>query len=450
MRNLLNKPIYFLVFIFILAFSLRVGYALFERIAPYADAEGFDKIGRHISEGNGYRISDGPIENDEAVLWAPGYPFFLSIIYKLFGHSYPGVWIIQSIIGAFICTLVFFIANRLFDQKVARISAFISAICFNLVIYPAMLLSETLFLLLVLLCLIYLYKADALNLSSKYIFAGILAALATLTKPIILIFFLFFSAGSLKKNIRGTALFLFPVVLFFSFWTARSYYIYQKFIPITTAGENLWRGHHLTATGRYDASPKEMPEDLSGQEYLKIDNLGYRKGLEFMLKHPIRTLLLELRKVSLFFSLIRTDSWWPHMKGIDRIFSFALSLLFNLLILGFGIVGIVFSYADINKYISWMRRFIYISILSLIPFVVETRYRLTVYPFMIIFASYALVILPKIRSAFISKDKQSIYLSYLSVLLFSLVILNSVYDLSCMNDIALRMHILKSGIPNPW
>lgn len=448
MINLLNKQRYFLIFIFIIALSLRMGYAFLEKITPYVDAAGFDEIGKHIAQGKGYRISAGPIEDDEAVLWAPGYPFFLGIIYKVFGHSYPAVWLIQSIIGAFICILIYFIADKLFDQKVARISAIMSAICFNLVIYPAMLLSETLFLLLILLCFIYIYKADTLSLNSRYLVAGILGGLAVLTKPIILAFFLFFSLISLKKNIRGIALFLFPIILLFSFWTARNYYIYQKFIPITTAGENFWRGHHLTATGKYDALPKGMPEDLSGQEYFKIDNVGYRKGLEFILRHPIRTLLLELRKLSLFFSLLRTDAWWFHMEGKDRILCLILSLFFNLLIFGLGITGIIFSYAKVNKYISWMRKFIYISILSLIPFVVETRYRLTIYPFMIIFSGYALVMLPKMRLAFSSQDKQIIRLSRLSVFLLSLLILNFIFDLfSCVDQIGLRLLILKSGIP---
>lgn len=448
MVNLLNKQRYFLIFIFIIAFSLRIGYALLERITPYNEAAGFNEIGKHIAEGKGYRISTGPIENDEAVRWAPGYPFFLGVAYKIFSHSYPVIWIMQSIIGAFICILIYLIANKLFERKVAYISAIISALCFNLAIYPAMLLSETLFLLLVLLYFIYIYKADTLRLNSRYLFAGIFASLATLTRPIVLIFLLFFSLISFKKNKRGITIFLFPMVLFISIWTARNYYIYQRFIPIGSGqGETFWIGHHAKATGKYKL-PEQLPRDPSSiQEYFMIDNSGYLHGSEFIVKHPMKALLLELKKISLFFSLIRTDGWWLHMQGIDRIFSLILSVLFNLLIFGLGIPGIVFSYASANKYISWMRRFIYISILSLIPFVVEARYRLTIYPFMIIFASYAIILLPRIRPAFIFQDKQIIRLSRLSLILFILLILNSIYDLStCMDQMALRLYILKSGI----
>lgn len=451
MKNLLNKQKYFLIFIFTIAFFLRIGYAFLEKIPTYADATGYDKIGKNIAEGKGYRISNGSIQDDEAVLWPPGYPFFLGIIYRIFGHRYPAVWIMQSIIGAFVCILIFFIANKLFDQKVAYLSAVISAICFNLVIYPAMLLSETLFFLLLLLCLIYIYKADVLNLNTRYLFAGILGGLSTLTRPIIVTSLLFFGFISIRKNFKVIILFLFPIILFISLWIARNYYIYKHLIPICSGmGEIFWDGHYVAATGKYD-QPQEIPQDSSTQEYIKIDNLGYLRGLEFIIKHPIRTLFLELKKLSLFFSLIHTDAWWPHIKGIDRIFSFIFSLLFNLLIFGFGTIGIVFSYTKVCKYISWTRRFIYIYILSLIPFVVEARYRLTIYPFMIIFASYALTLLPKIRLVFISQDKQIMRLARLAMFLFSLLIINSIYDLfSCMDQIGPRLFILKSGIPNPW
>lgn len=451
MITFLNKERRFVVLIFIIAFSLRVGYAFLERIIPYIDAAGFDEIARHIAEGKGYRISDGPIENDDAIRWAPGYPFFLGMIYRLFGHNYPAAWVIQSIIGAFTCILIFFIARRLFSRKVAYISAIISTICFNLVIYPAMLLSETLFLLLILLCIIYIYKAEALNLNSRYLFAGILGGLSALTRPVILIFFLFFGFGFPKRNLRGIILFFCPIILLVSFWIARNYSIYQQFIPICSSpGENFWDGHHLKATGKFDI-PDEAARDFSIQEYIGMDNLGYRRGLEFITKYPARALSLEFRKASLFFSLARTDGWWPHMKGLDRIFSLGLSLLFNLFIFGLGIAGIVFSYTEKNRYISWMRRFVYINISALMPFIIEARFRLTIYPFMIIFAAYALTKLPEMLPAFSPADSRLIQLSRLAMILFFLLVLNSVYDLfTCMDDWALRLSVLKTGIVNPW
>lgn len=427
MKNLLNKQKYFLIFIFIIAFSLRIGYAFLEKITSVGN-DSYDEIGKYIAQGKGYRMSDGPIENDNAVLWPPGYAFFLGIIYMIFGHSHPTVWIMQSIIGAFVCVLIFFIGNRLFDHRVACISAVISAICFNLVIYSAMLYSETVFLFLLLLCFIYFYKADALNQNLKYSLSGILAGLSVLTRPIILAPFLFFSLITFKKNIKGAILFLFPVVLFISLWIARNYYIYKHLIPICSGmGEIFWDGHHLKANGEY-TMPEGVPDNLPIQEYIKIDNLGYLKGLGFITKYPIKTAFLELRKFSLFFSLVRTDAWWPHIKGIDRIFSFTLSLLSNLLIFGLGIIGIVFSYTKACKYISWTRRFIYIYILSLMPFVVAARYRLTVYPFMIIFSAYAITVLKEIKFAFEVKDAKTFRYLKICVILIAIILLNTFYD----------------------
>ena len=178
MRNLLNKQGYFLVFIFILAFSFRLGHAFLHKAIPHIDAACYDNIGRNLAEGRGYRISNsGPIEDDKSLIQPPAYPFFLGAIYQLFGYSHPAVWTIQSLIGAFTCILIYLIATKLFDQKVARISALLSAICPAFITYSAILFSETLFLFLVMLSLICLYKALVSNLSLSYLIAGMLARL---------------------------------------------------------------------------------------------------------------------------------------------------------------------------------------------------------------------------------------------------------------------------------
>ena len=439
----------FILFIFIIAFSLRIGYALLEKVPPFIDAVGYDAIGKNIAEGNGYRTSGGPLENDDAVVCPPAYPFFLGLIYKIFGHSYTAVWVIQSVMGAFVCFLIYSIAYRIFGPEVARISAVISATCLNFIMYNAMLFAENLFLLLVLLCFIYIYKAGISGAGSAYLIAGAFAGSSALTRPIVLPFFLFFILVSFRKNKRGMFLFSLPLILFVSLWIVRNYHIYHRFVPVSSgSGAMFWVGHNPQAGGKFDL-PEGLVED-TGYGYLKIDGLGYRRGLEFIVRHPVDTMLLELKKVSLFFSLLRMDLWWPHIKGAERILSSVILLLFNLVIFGLGIPGLVFSYLKADKYSGWMRRFIYVSILSLIPFLIETRYRLTIYPFMIIFAGYALVKLPDIRQAFVTRDKSLIRLSYLAASLVILFVFNSFYYLfSYRNDLDFWLSILRSGKPFP-
>jgi len=164
-------------------------------------------------------------------------------------------------------------------------------------------------------------------------------------------------------------LFSLPLILFVSLWIARNYHAYHRFVPVSSgSGAMFWVGHNPQAGGKFDL-PEGLLED-TGYGYLKIDGLGYCRGWEFIARHPATTMLIELKKVSLFFSLLRMDLWWPHIKGAERIASSVVLLLFNLLVLGLGIPGLVFSYLKSDKYVGWMRQFIYVSIFSLIPFLI--------------------------------------------------------------------------------
>ncbi|MDD5633665.1 MAG: hypothetical protein PHW46_00085, partial [Candidatus Omnitrophica bacterium] len=58
-----------------------------------ADDGDYDKLGWHLSQGDGYAIQKGQLTANRA----PGYPFFLMFIYKIFGHDYGVVRIIQSL-----------------------------------------------------------------------------------------------------------------------------------------------------------------------------------------------------------------------------------------------------------------------------------------------------------------------------------------------------------------
>jgi len=75
---------------------------------------------------------------------------------------------------------------------------------------------------------------------------------------------------------------------------------------------------------------------------------------------------------------------------------------------------------------------------------------LTIYPFMIIFAGYALVKIPDIRQAFVARDKNFIRLSYLAGSLVILFVFNSFYYLfSYRSDLDFWLSILRSGKPFP-
>ena len=59
MKNILAKEKHFLFFVFLLACSIRIGYALFEQVALFSDTRHYDRIGFNISIGRGYTKKQG-------------------------------------------------------------------------------------------------------------------------------------------------------------------------------------------------------------------------------------------------------------------------------------------------------------------------------------------------------------------------------------------------------
>ena len=55
----------------------------------------------------------------------PIYPLFLSGVYFIFGHSYLAVRIMQAIIGALTCLLIYWLGKEIFDEGVGRVVSLI-------------------------------------------------------------------------------------------------------------------------------------------------------------------------------------------------------------------------------------------------------------------------------------------------------------------------------------
>jgi len=442
MLRFLRKDKYFILLIFFLAFFLRLGYAFREKPALYDDALGFDAIGQSLAEGRGYRLSDRPIEQDIAIIHPPVYPLFLSIIYRIFGYSHKAVWVIQSILSALVCVFIFWIAKALFGLGVARLSAIISAFFFTFIIYSAVLFSEAFFLFLLLLCFIYIYKAEFSKVNIRYLWPGFLAGLSIYTRTIILPFFIFLSIFFFGRSIKKRIWFLLPIVLLASLWITRNYYVYQRFIPVSVGGGEMFLNSHDE-----EALAHTVERQTNAQDYIAYDNTSYQQGLQFILKHPLRTISLEIKKVFLFFNLRLTEVWWSDIQeNKAKLFPYTLLLLFNFFTFFFAIMGIVFSYLHHNRYIRWMRLFIYVSILSLVPFIIETRYRMPLYPFFIIFAAYGLSLLPQIRASLRKHERKTTRLFGITLIIFLIILAASFGDLfSRSEEVLRRIRILRNG-----
>ena len=159
----------------------------------------------------------------------PAYPYFLAGIYKIFGHNFNAVRVIQIILFAFTVLLVFSLAQPLTGTLVALGAALLTSVFYPLANQAGLLLQETLFTFLVVSLVFALSKARHDRLQ-WYFGSGIILGLATLTKGSIEFFFIFVVGYMfwiyrkkipLKQIFKRIGIFLIGFIIIVGPWLAR-------------------------------------------------------------------------------------------------------------------------------------------------------------------------------------------------------------------------------------
>src|SRR5262249_6766199 len=128
------------LYLFLGALAVRLLYLCQYANAPFfwvpsLDALYHDLLARAIAAGR----SDPP-----AYFPAPLYYYFLSAIYKLFGHSFWAARVIQAVIGSASCVLLYRLGCRLFGPTVALLAGVTMALYGPLVFFDGELLTPVL------------------------------------------------------------------------------------------------------------------------------------------------------------------------------------------------------------------------------------------------------------------------------------------------------------------
>jgi hypothetical protein len=106
-----RKEIVILAAIFLAAVLVRLVFFLDYQKLPFAqtpivDAEFHDRWAQQILAGDVFSVKQG-----ELLYKAPLYPYFLALVYLVFGHGTAAVMLVQIVLGGLSCCLVFLIAR---------------------------------------------------------------------------------------------------------------------------------------------------------------------------------------------------------------------------------------------------------------------------------------------------------------------------------------------------
>ncbi|MBU1651788.1 glycosyltransferase family 39 protein [bacterium] len=252
----------YMIILCVLSLVLRLGYAFTVDLVPMdmtgvdLDAVEYDYLGWSVANGHGYTDREG---NPNSIRF-PGYVFFLTVIYFLFGRHHEIVLVIQAFIGVISPLLIYAAARHLFSEKVSRIAGILAAIHPVWIWYVGWLMTENIFMPL-LNALIYLTVRMRRNANWKQLaLMGILIGGLGLTRGIGLPFwgiipaYVFFKSGNGFGNRFKQAFIVWAFALLtLTPWTIRNYLNYDQIMLPSSEGPGiLWMAVNMEHTNISD------------------------------------------------------------------------------------------------------------------------------------------------------------------------------------------------------
>lgn len=206
---------------------------------PIFDAGDYDRHALSLASGHGYPDALGA-PGEPTAFRPPLYPVALAAVYEL-----GGGWTAGRLLGAFLgvltVLLVFVISQRLWGRRVALVAAACAAVFPPLVILNASLLSEPLFVALVLgVVLVVLRYRDDRQLRWA-VLAGFLCGLAALTRSngLLLVVAVVLGVWTAQPRVRRPALLASIAVVLCAAatvapWVARNAVVFDRFVGANT------------------------------------------------------------------------------------------------------------------------------------------------------------------------------------------------------------------------
>lgn len=375
-------------------------------------------LGDHLAEGDGYRYG---FEADQgrSAYYPPGYPLVLGAavwLVRLFSGDAPvfdvAVWL-NVVLSTATIGLMFVLGRRLVGPRVGLVAAGIWALWPNVVFHTGIVLTETLFLFLLVLLLIVALGDRAAARSpgvARLGVVGLLFGAVLLVRPVSAVMAPFFLVLWWPNGARAAlwrlALVGVTTVAVLVPWSIRSTAVMDEPVLLSlNFGDNLCLGHNPGATGGfgdlgahcYTAEGLERPESETRRNAENID-----RAVTYITEHPGTTLRRTPSKMRI---TLENDS-----DGLEAAEDFGLRPLFSdatrgvLRTLATGFYAIVGSVA-IAGGVVWLRRaagdrrglFLIVAglaqLLSPLATFGDARFKMPIYPTVAVCAAVALVAL---------------------------------------------------------
>lgn len=402
-----------LALILAVALIVRVGLVIATPdFTPTGDPAEYDTIARSVAAGHGYPPISYATPNEESALRPPGYPFALGGVYAVSGDSRDAGRIFGALLGVLSVALIFLIARATLGERTARIAGWFAALFPPLVALNASLLSEALFVPLMLAAILATlrFRAEPERVPLA-LAAGLLVGLASLSR----------SAGLLLAIPLGIALITAPgarrvlapafalagLVIVIAPWTIRNAVELDAFVPIATQDGYTYAGEYNELADRsgdalLDAVWQNPPSAASlrplfndGFTEPELNSELRSRAFDYMAEHPgyvaRATLFNSLRMVHL-----GSDNHTTEVYNVEANVPSAMRRVSQLsvyLALLLAIAGVVILIRR-REGPLWLWLGVPLAMwIAVAPVLGTPRYRSPLDPFLVIFAAVAVAAL---------------------------------------------------------
>lgn len=425
-----------LIIIFLLTFIIRFIYvAELSSKSPYfdnpvVDAEAYFSAAKYIAKtgdwlGKGraykYRI-DEKILIPELSLWvegpywqAPLYFYFLAFIIKLFGVSFWLILIVQALLSAVSCALVYSISTYFFSHRIAFFSGLIFSLYGPLIFFSGELLVPFFFIFLILWMFYYLLVAFETFQFRHWILFGLFFSMALVAHSTIVVFlpvvlfWIIYRKYRMRDSrpIKSAIITVIMACLIFPFltWIRNMAISGENVIVSTNSGINFFIGNNDDWLETYKVRPGH-PWNVLVREPVRVKNsfsltqseqnsYFMKKTISWIMKHPGKFFVGLLEKIHYHFhgyELIRNVDIY-HLSGYSILLSV---LLWHIPFFHFpfGLLSPLFlvSFFFLSRE-NWRKYFLLLSfpiVMSgiIVLFFPTARYRVQIVPFFIMVAVF--------------------------------------------------------------
>ena len=270
------------------------------------------RIARSIWQGQGFSSPFFDPSGPTAML-PPAYPYLVALCMKLFGGftaaSAMGILALNSIFASLSVLPVYFLARRVFDEKVAVIAGWAWAFFpYSIYLSGGRIYSDTLTCLIASLLWLQTIRLKDSRATTDWLLWGALWGAGSLVSPALLGPLPFLAIWLVVQRSKADRPWLLPGVIaacallvLITPWTLRNYREFHRLIPLR---DGFWMEVHVGYNGdTSDVTPDSAHPTTSAAEYAqwqKLGEIGYMdakrsEALAFVAQHPGFAVWVTLR-----------------------------------------------------------------------------------------------------------------------------------------------------------